>query len=63
MERQPKEGAKFHIAGWVSWYAKCDKLEFYNDEEDEIEQSAMPPRPRRGPTRRQRTKKNIVKEY
>ncbi|KAH6721846.1 hypothetical protein BKA61DRAFT_700793 [Leptodontidium sp. MPI-SDFR-AT-0119] len=47
IERLPKEGSKFHVAGWVSWYAKCDKSEFYNDEEDEIEQPLMPPKPRR----------------
>ena len=51
MERLPKEGGKFHVAGWVNWYEKCDKLEFYNDEEDEIEQPPMAPKPRRRPTR------------
>lgn len=49
MERLPKEGSKFHVAGWVNWYAKCDKLEFYNDEEDTVEQPPMPPKPRRRP--------------
>lgn len=51
MERLPKEGGKFHVAGWVNWFEKCEKLEFYNDEEDEIEQPAMPPKPRRRPAR------------
>ena len=31
-ERLPKTGSKFHIAGWVTWDHKCERLEFYNDE-------------------------------
>lgn len=30
--RPPKTGIILHCAGWVNWYAKCEKLEFYNDE-------------------------------
>ena len=37
------------MAGWVNWYGKADKLEFYNDEEDYIDQPPMPPKPRRRP--------------
>ena len=33
-ERAAKEGVKLHIAGWCNWHEKCDKLEFYNDEEE-----------------------------
>ena len=43
-ERPQKQGNKLHIAGWVNWHAKCEKLEFYNDEEEEVIQ---PPRPRK----------------
>ena len=43
-ERNHKQGNKLHIAGWVNWHAKCEKVEFYNDEE---EQFIQPPRPRK----------------
>lgn len=32
VERGERKPVVLHIAGWVNWYAKCDKLEFYNDE-------------------------------
>lgn len=38
-----------HIAGWVNWWAKCEKLEFYNDEESYTEQSKKPSKPCRRP--------------
>ena len=38
------------MAGWVNQYGKASKLEFYNDEEDHIEQPLMPPKPCRRPT-------------
>lgn len=44
-----KVGSKFHVAAWVTWFDKAEKLEFYNDEEDEIIQPPMPPKPRRRP--------------
>jgi transposase len=49
-ERGEKTGVKFHIAGWCNWWAKCEKLEFYNDEETYIEGPTKPPKPRRRPT-------------
>ena len=33
-QRPELEGVKLHIAGWVNWHAKCERLEFYNDEEE-----------------------------
>jgi hypothetical protein len=35
-ERGEKKGVTFYVAGWISWYSKAEKLEFYNDEEDYI---------------------------
>ena len=49
-ERPPLKGVRFHIAAWISWWGKADKLEFYNDEEDTIEHPPYPPKPRRRPT-------------
>ena len=50
-ERPPLKGVRFHIAAWISWYGKADKLEFYNDEEDIIEETPpYPSKPRRRPT-------------
>jgi hypothetical protein len=46
-ERGQKEGNKLHVAGWINWHAKCDKLEFYNDEEEHEEQPKSPPKPRK----------------
>lgn len=48
--RKPRSGVRFHIAGWINWYGKADKLEFYNDEEDATEVPPYPPKPRRRPT-------------
>jgi hypothetical protein len=50
MERVEREGIAFHVAAWISWHGKAKKLEFYNNEEDTIEQPPMPPKPRRRPT-------------
>ena len=44
-EKPKKEGNKLHVAGWVNWHAKCEKLEFYNDEEDHTEQPKRPRKP------------------
>ncbi|PQE31110.1 phosphoribosylformylglycinamidine cyclo-ligase protein [Rutstroemia sp. NJR-2017a WRK4] len=49
-ERPPLKGVRFHIAAWISWWGKAEKLRFYNDEEDKIEQPPIPPKPRRRPT-------------
>ncbi|KAM3066502.1 hypothetical protein ACMFMG_012000 [Clarireedia jacksonii] len=49
-ERPPFKGIRFHIAVWISWWGKAEKLRFYNDEEDKLEQPPMPPNPRRRPT-------------
>jgi hypothetical protein len=46
-ERPPLKGVRFHIAAWISWWGKADKLRFYNDEEDKIEQPPLPSKPRR----------------
>jgi hypothetical protein len=50
MERREQRGTAFYIAAWINWYGKAEKLEFYNNEEDTIEQPLMPPKPRRRPT-------------
>ena len=49
-ERPPLEGVGFHIAAWVSWWGKAERLRFYNDEEDKVEELAYPQKPRRRPT-------------
>ncbi|PQE16394.1 hypothetical protein CJF31_00009603 [Rutstroemia sp. NJR-2017a BVV2] len=49
-ERPPLKGVRFHIATWISWWGKAEKLRFYNDEEDKIEQPPIPLKPRRCPT-------------
>lgn len=49
-QRPPLKGVRFHIAAWISWWGKADKLEFYNDEEDYVERPPLPPKPRRRPT-------------
>ena len=48
-ERPPLKGVRFHIAGWISWWGKAEKLRFYNDEQDHVEHPPMPPKPRRRP--------------
>jgi hypothetical protein len=49
-ERPPLKGVRFHIAAWISWWGKADKLEFYNDEEDTVERLPYPSKPRKRPT-------------
>ncbi|PQE18227.1 phosphoribosylformylglycinamidine cyclo-ligase protein [Rutstroemia sp. NJR-2017a WRK4] len=49
-ERPPLKGVRFHIVVWISWWGKAEKLRFYNDEEDKVEQPHMPPKPQRRPT-------------
>jgi hypothetical protein len=56
-ERPPLQGVRFHIAAWISWWGKADKLEFYNDEEDKTEHLPYPLKPRR------RSKTETEEEY
>jgi hypothetical protein len=49
-ERPEKKGIRFHIAAWITWWDKAEKLEFYNDEEDYTFTPPMPPKPRHRPT-------------
>ena len=35
------------MARWVNWYEKCEKLEFYYDEEDYIERPKRLRKPRK----------------
>jgi hypothetical protein len=37
-QRLAKEGNKLHVARWVTWHEKCEKLIFYHDEEEYDEQ-------------------------
>ena len=53
-ERPPLKGVRFHIAGWISWWEKAEKLEFYNDENDASDGVEHPPYPSK-PRRRPRT--------
>ena len=46
-QRPELEGVKLHVAGWVNWHAKCERLEFYNDEEEYEFRSSTRGRPRR----------------
>ncbi|KAE9366382.1 hypothetical protein N431DRAFT_438767, partial [Stipitochalara longipes BDJ] len=50
VERGEKQGVKFHVAAWITWFNKAEKLEFYKDEEEHEIQPPMPPKPRRRPT-------------
>ena len=49
-KRPPLKGVRFHIAAWISWWEKADKLEFYNDEKNKVVEPAYPHKPRRRPT-------------
>jgi hypothetical protein len=46
-ERGEKKGVRLHIAGWINWHAKAEKLEFYNDENDFVQRPQRPPKPRK----------------
>lgn len=48
-ERPLLKGVRFYVAGWISWYSKAKKLEFYNDKENKIEHPPLPPKPKRRP--------------
>lgn len=50
-QRPSLKGVRWHMAAWISWYGKADKLEFYNDEEDVVDETPpYLPKPRRRPT-------------
>jgi hypothetical protein len=51
-----KIGAKLHIGTWINWYAKAEKLEFYNDENDHLQPPKRAPKPR---TRRYETEEQF----
>lgn len=40
---------RYHITGWISWFGKADKLQFYNNEEDYIKRPLIPLKPCRRP--------------
>jgi hypothetical protein len=46
-ELPEKKGTKLHIAAWVNWHQKAEKLEFYNDENDHLQPPKRPSRPRK----------------
>ena len=46
-QRPELESVKLHVAGWVNWHAKCERLEFYNDEEEYEFRPSTRGRPRR----------------
>ena len=46
-ERPEKEGVRLHVAAWINWHEKADKLEFYNDENDLTIKPPRPPKPRK----------------
>jgi len=46
-QRPPLKGVRLHIAAWINWHSKAEKLEFYNDEKDYIQRPQRPPKPRK----------------
>ncbi|KAH6677155.1 hypothetical protein B0J14DRAFT_583610 [Halenospora varia] len=50
-QRRKKTGVELHIAGWVSWYGKCEKLEFYIDEHIEVIKPKMSRKPQKNDIR------------
>ena len=46
-ERPPKQGSCIHVAGWANWHSKCEKLRFYNNEEEYIEKPSQRGKPRK----------------
>ena len=45
-KRPQKKGVEVHAAAWVTWDAKADKLEFFNDEHHNIIRPKKPRKPR-----------------
>ena len=39
-KRGEKTGIELHIAAWVTWHSKAEKLEFYNDDESKSTSTA-----------------------
>lgn len=66
-ERPPLKGVRLHAAGWISWWGKAERLEFYNDENDAQDGEEKPPypkKPRRQPkTETQEQYKKRVEEW
>jgi hypothetical protein len=56
-QRSQKSGVKLHIAAWINWHAKAEKLRFYHDEEEYIQK---PPRPRKPRKRKTETNKEFA---
>ena len=46
-ERGEKTGVELHVAAWVTWDSKAEKLEFYNDENEHVQRPPRPKKPRR----------------
>jgi transposase len=46
-ERGEKKGVVLHVATWINWNGKAEKLEFYNNENDYIQRPKRPPKPRK----------------
>ena len=46
-ERVEKKGVRLHIAAWINWHSKAEKLIFYHDEEDRVEKPKRLPKPRK----------------
>jgi hypothetical protein len=46
-ERGEKKGVRIHVAAWINWHSKAEKLEFYHDEEDRVERPKRPKKPRK----------------
>jgi transposase len=48
MQEMPeKKGTRLHIATWINWHCKAEKLEFYNDENDHLQPPKRPSKPRK----------------
>ncbi len=46
-QRPEKKGVRLHIAAWINWHAKADKIEFYNDEREVVRRPPRAPKPRK----------------
>ena len=44
-ERGEKTGVELHIAAWVTWHSKAERLEFYNDENEYVQRLPRPKSP------------------
>jgi hypothetical protein len=64
MQEKPQQrGVMLHVAAWVSWDAKAEKLEFYHDEEDYIEKPKRPRKPRRRKHESEEVWEHRIKEW